>query len=155
VTHASNELPAPYHPGNMIRHWLQLNTHGMARRSSIRSEFERDAGRLPMFSVLISRIGVIERNTDSNSAVSCTNARYDAYDDADSASMAATNRASSAMGACATAVLPVASAAAETNASRLRRARSRSAYLAAMISPCSVNRRVPTTAPGGWARIAS
>src|SRR5438445_555882 len=34
-THASTAEPKPYHPGSIRRHWLQLNTHGIARRSSI------------------------------------------------------------------------------------------------------------------------
>ena len=44
-----------------MRAWLQLNTHGIARRSSIRSDRVRDAGRLPMFSSAISVIGVAAR----------------------------------------------------------------------------------------------
>ena len=49
----------------------------------------------------------------------------------------------------------VASSVAATSVSRFWRARSASAYLAAMISPCSVMRSRPATLPGGWARIAS
>ena len=49
----------------------------------------------------------------------------------------------------------VASAAADTSASRLRRAMSWLVYLAAITSPCSVMRKVPSTAPGGWASTAS
>ena len=51
-------LPKPYHPGSMSRHWAQLNTHGMALRSSIFRVFLRDAGRLPMLSVEISLMTV-------------------------------------------------------------------------------------------------
>jgi hypothetical protein len=43
----SNAVPAPNQPGMLRRHWLHPNTHGIARRSSIRSEFLRDEGRLP------------------------------------------------------------------------------------------------------------
>jgi hypothetical protein len=47
------------------RHWLQPNTHGIARRSSIRSEFLRDDGRLPTFKLAISLIGVIARKNST------------------------------------------------------------------------------------------
>ena len=50
----STALPKPYQPGSISRHCAQLNTQGMARRSSISRVFLRDAGRLPMFSVAIS-----------------------------------------------------------------------------------------------------
>jgi len=45
----------------MSRHWLQENTQGIARRSAIAVESLREAGRLPMFSSLISAIGVDSR----------------------------------------------------------------------------------------------
>ena len=51
---ASTALPKPYQPGSISRHCAQLNTQGMARRSSISRVFLREAGRLPMFSVAIS-----------------------------------------------------------------------------------------------------
>jgi hypothetical protein len=50
--------PKPYQPGSMMRHWAQLNTHGMARRSSMAVDFLREAGRLPMLSAAISEITV-------------------------------------------------------------------------------------------------
>ena len=59
--HVSNAVPAPYQPGSMIRAWLHENTHGMARRSSIRSEAVRDAGRLPILRAASSWIGVTAR----------------------------------------------------------------------------------------------
>ena len=49
----------------------------------------------------------------------------------------------------------VASSVAETSVSRLRRPTSGLEYLLEMISPCSVMRICPCTAPPGWARIAS
>src|SRR6267378_6715589 len=57
----SAAVPKPYHPGSIRRHWLQLNTHGIARRSSIDCELFRDAGRLPIFRSAISAIGVEAR----------------------------------------------------------------------------------------------
>ena len=54
ASHAFTAAPKPYHPGSISRHCAQLNTHGMARRSSMPWRRERDAGRLPMFRVAIS-----------------------------------------------------------------------------------------------------
>jgi len=45
--------PKPYQPGSIRRHCDQLNTQGMARKSSMRWEFLREAGRLPMFRLAI------------------------------------------------------------------------------------------------------
>jgi hypothetical protein len=59
--HAAIALPTPYQPGSISRHWLQLNTHGIARRSSMRVDAVREAGRLPMLSCAISAIGVDAR----------------------------------------------------------------------------------------------
>ena len=53
--------PAPYQPGSMIRACAQLNTQGMARKSSIASDVVRDAGREPILSSAISVIGVAAR----------------------------------------------------------------------------------------------
>src|ERR1700729_2450209 len=50
--------PKPYQPGSIRRHWAQLNTQGIARKSSIAVVFLREAGREPMFSVAISVITV-------------------------------------------------------------------------------------------------
>src|SRR3546814_16448409 len=50
--------PTPYQPGSMIRACAQLNTQGMARRSSMRVDFVREAGRRPIFRPDISRMGV-------------------------------------------------------------------------------------------------
>src|SRR3982075_2123226 len=55
------ELPKPNHPGSMMRHWLQLKTHGMARRAPRLCEGLRGAGRLPMFRLTISEKGVAAR----------------------------------------------------------------------------------------------
>jgi len=61
ASHASIAVPTPYQPGSMIRHCDHENTHGIARRSSMRVDFVRDAGRLPMLSSAISLIGVASR----------------------------------------------------------------------------------------------
>ena len=58
---ASTAVPKPYQPGSMSRDWLQLNTQGMARISSIVCVACREAGRLPMFSCESSAIGVDSR----------------------------------------------------------------------------------------------
>ena len=42
--------PTPYQPGSMIRACDQQKTQGIARRSSIRSDFVRLAGREPILS---------------------------------------------------------------------------------------------------------
>ena len=67
---ASTAVPNPYHPGSISRHWPQLNTQGIARRSSIRVDAVRDAGRLPMLSPAISAIGVAARKYSTNPGVS-------------------------------------------------------------------------------------
>ena len=58
---ASTAVPNPYHPGSISRHWPQLKTQGIARRSSMRVDAVRDAGRLPRLSCAISAIGVAAR----------------------------------------------------------------------------------------------
>ena len=55
---ACTAAPKPYQPGSVRRHWPQLKPQGMARRSSMRSLGLRLAGREPMWSWAISRIGV-------------------------------------------------------------------------------------------------
>ena len=50
--------PKPHQPGSATRHWPQLKLHGIARRSSMARVALRDAGREPMLSSAISRIGV-------------------------------------------------------------------------------------------------
>ncbi len=52
------DVPKPYQPGKPRRHWPQLKLQGIARRSSIRRDGLRAAGREPMFNSAISRIGV-------------------------------------------------------------------------------------------------
>ena len=54
----STAEPKPYQPGSIRRHCAQLKTQGMARRSSMRSEALREAGRLPMLSEAISETTV-------------------------------------------------------------------------------------------------
>ena len=58
ASHVLTAEPKPYHPGSIRRHCAQLNTQGMARRSSIWVEALREAGRLPMLSLAISPITV-------------------------------------------------------------------------------------------------
>src|SRR5579859_1166847 len=53
--------PKPYQPGSITRACDQENTQGMARRSSMRVEGVREAGRLPIFRSAISRSGVEAR----------------------------------------------------------------------------------------------
>src|SRR6266850_1676283 len=67
--------PTPYQPGSMTRAWAQLNTHGIARRSSMRCELVRDAGRDPILSSEISSKGVICRKKVENPGVSYTRER--------------------------------------------------------------------------------
>jgi hypothetical protein len=75
ASHVSMAVPKPYQPGNISRHCPQLNTQGIARKSSMRDDAVRDAGRLPMLSSAISAIGVEARKYTANSGVSYTNAR--------------------------------------------------------------------------------
>ena len=58
VRKASMAEPKPYQPGRATRHWPQLKLHGIARRSSIAWLGLREAGREPMLSSAISRMGV-------------------------------------------------------------------------------------------------
>ncbi len=62
---SSNAEPTPYHAGIDSRHCDQPNTHGMARRSSMRLDAVRDAGRDPMFSREISPMGVMARKNST------------------------------------------------------------------------------------------
>ena len=55
---ASTAAPTPNQPGSITRDCDQENTQGMARRSSIRLDAVREAGRLPMFRSAISETGV-------------------------------------------------------------------------------------------------
>ncbi len=60
-SHALTAAPKPYQPGSVRRHCAQLNTQGMARRSSMPRWLERDAGRLPILRVAISSSTVDSR----------------------------------------------------------------------------------------------
>ena len=55
---ASTAEPKPNQPGRVTRLWPHEKLQGMARRSSMRWLALREAGREPMFSWAISRIGV-------------------------------------------------------------------------------------------------
>ena len=93
-THSATAVPTPNQPGNISRHWLQLNTHGIARRSSMRPELVRDAGRDPMFIVDSSTTGVMARNQSAKPGVSYTSFRYAACDAVDNSSAMRTKRGS-------------------------------------------------------------
>ena len=63
-------VPKPYQPGSIRRHWAQLKTQGIARRSSMLRVFLREAGRLPILSVAISPITVDSQKKRSKPSVS-------------------------------------------------------------------------------------
>ncbi len=65
----------PNQPGSINRHWVHPNTHGIARRSSIRPDPVREAGRLPTFNVEISPIGVIAAKNSAKDGSVYTNDR--------------------------------------------------------------------------------
>ena len=52
---SSTAVPKPYQPGSISRHWPQLNTHGIARRSSMR--VRRRARRRPAADVELGDLG--------------------------------------------------------------------------------------------------
>jgi hypothetical protein len=62
--------PKPYQPGSVMRHWPQLKVQGIARRSSMRCDGLREAGREPMLSSAISRIGVAWKKYSAKPGVS-------------------------------------------------------------------------------------
>ena len=62
--------PKPNQPGRVRRHWPQLKPQGMARKSSIACVALREAGREPMFSSAISRIGVAVKKYSAKPGVS-------------------------------------------------------------------------------------
>ena len=68
-------VPKPYQPGNITRLWAQLNTQGMARKSSMVQSALREAGRLPMFKLAISEITVDCLKYSRNPSVLYTNSR--------------------------------------------------------------------------------
>ena len=68
--HALMAAPKPYQPGSISRHCAQLNTQGMARKSSMRVDGLREAGRLPMLSLAISPITVDSQKYRSKPGVS-------------------------------------------------------------------------------------
>ena len=62
--------PTPYQPGSMTRACAQLNTQGIARRSSFAVDFLRDAGREPMRKFAISPMTVDSQKYFSKPSVS-------------------------------------------------------------------------------------
>ena len=143
----SSAEPVPYQPGSMIRACDQLNTHGMARRSEILSPALRDGGRLPMFSSP-SSLDRRRRAEPLDEARGLVHQRAGRPAGPARRGRRAARRPSSASSPRPSTSSRLASSVAATSASRLRRARSGSAYLAAMTSPCSVIRSAPATAPG-------
>ncbi len=141
-------------PGSMSRHWPQLNTQGIARRSSMRVDAVRDAGRLPMLSSAISAIGVAPRKYVDEVRRLVDQHAIRRRTRAPKARPAPGDRPPARSPSC-SASSRLASIVAATSASRLRRPSSGSEYLLAMISPCSVTRSPPVTLPAGCARIAS
>ena len=73
--HAATAAPKPNQAGSISRHCAHPNTQGIARRSSTRIDFLREAGRLPMCRLAISAITVESQKYRSNPGVSYTSAR--------------------------------------------------------------------------------
>jgi len=67
---ASTAEPKPNQPGKVMRAWPQEKLQGMARRSSIRRDARREAGREPIFNSAISAIGVAAKKKSTNPGVS-------------------------------------------------------------------------------------
>src|SRR3546814_18833413 len=67
--------PAPYQPGSIARDCAQLNTQGMARRSSIALLLVRLDGRDPIFSVAIRS----EERRVGKECVSTCSSRWSPY----------------------------------------------------------------------------
>src|SRR5687767_11691889 len=67
---AFTAAPKPYQAGSIRRHCAQLNTQGIARKSSIRLDFLRDEGRLPICRLAISPITVDSQKYFSKPGVS-------------------------------------------------------------------------------------
>ena len=62
--------PMPNQPGKATRHCPHENPQGMARKSSMRRVDLREAGREPMLSSAISRIGVAAKKYSVKPGVS-------------------------------------------------------------------------------------
>src|SRR5271169_3740110 len=92
VSDARSACPTPYHPGSITRACAQLNTQGIARRSSMRCELEREAGRDPILRSEISSDGVICLKNVAKPAVSYTKERYARKASRERFSMAAAKR---------------------------------------------------------------
>src|SRR3569832_1196713 len=82
----------------MTRACAQLKTQGIARRSSMRSELVRDAGRDPIFSSAISMSGVIWRKKREKPSVPYTSLRYDLNASAKRTTKTSAKRARAAAG---------------------------------------------------------
>ena len=131
-------VPKPYQPGSIRRHCAQLNTQGMARRSSMPCRFERDAGRLPILrrrdllqhrrfaEVGVEALGLVDQRAIGAEGVAPT--APPSRRDSPRAAAAARPRSR------------LASSVAAARVSRLRRPTSALEYLPAITSPCSVTR---------------
>ena len=151
ASQALTAVPKPYQPGSIRRHCAQLNTQGIARRSSMLRVCLREAGRLPMFSV--GDLG--DRPwTPRSSARSPASRRPGRGRPGRRWPTAPPWRRGTPRAAPPSGWSSVASSVAAARVSRLRRPTSGLAYLPAITSPCSVMRIWPCTAPPGWARIA-
>lgn len=62
--------PMPYQPVSISRHCAHEKPQGMARRSSMRWPFLREAGREPMFRPAISLMGVDAKKYSAKPGVS-------------------------------------------------------------------------------------
>ena len=138
----------------MQRVWVHANTQGIARSDSSSPAPEasgRDAGREPISRSESSSTGVKARKKRGSSGSSQTTARYRAPASCETASIVSRAPSGASPIRSGTAVRSVAA----TAASRFRRANPGRPYLKAIVSPCSVTLSRPSTACGGWARIAA
>ena len=151
---APSPVPAPSQAGTMQRVCVHENTHGIARRASsspVPDASGRDAGRDPISRRVSSSSGVNVRRNRGRSGSSHTTDRYRAPAARETASIVSRAPSGASAIRSGTAVRSVAA----TAASRFRRARPGRPYLNAIVSPCSVTLRRPSTACGGCARIAA
>jgi hypothetical protein len=149
---SASAWPAPYQPGSITRACAQLNTQGMARKSSILACLVRLDGREPIFSVAISEIGVICRKKVVKPVSLIDQPAIGGEGLADKL----VHRRGKAGCICAGtgSGSSEASNVAEAMVSRLATALSTVPYFAAMTSPCSVMRIRPLTVPCGCAWMA-
>ena len=141
---AFERVPAPYQPGTLKRAWLQLNTHGIARRSLMVRRPVRRAGREPIGSIRWHRQASRPRKLHEAFRV-----------DQRAVSVAACRASRSNCASAGCGSLPasrlrsiVHRAAPATSRSRCCAAVSLLAYFCDTASPCSVTRSSPHSVPG-------